>query len=84
VSGISNKWNETLEDQKSLKTIASNLNKLKEAIESKDTEKTASLLSTLGEQTTKAADDADGSKATNIKHLGNALKTASKVIAKLV
>jgi uncharacterized protein YukE len=84
VAGAINKWIDVLEDHKGLKTIASNLNKLKEAVESKDSEKIVSLLETLGEQTTKAADEAEGAEATKIKHLGKALTTASKAIAKFV
>ena len=84
VSGVINKWIDTLEDHKSLKTIASNLHKLKEALESKDFKKVATLLETLGEQTTKAADAEEGAEATKIKHLGKVLATTSKAIAKLV
>jgi len=84
VTGVINKWIDTLEDHKDLKTIASNLDKLKEAIESKDFKKVATLLETLGEQTTKAAGEADGTEATKIKHLGKVLTTTSKAISKLV
>lgn len=84
VSGAINKWIETLESNKGLKTIASNLTKLKEALESKDADKIVTLLETLGEQTTKAADEAEGAEATKIKHLGKVLTTASKTIAKFV
>lgn len=84
VSSTINKWIETLADHKGLKTIASNLDKLKDALESKDTEKIVTLLETLGEQTTKAADEAEGAEATKIKHLGKALTTASKAIPKFV
>jgi len=84
VTGTINKWIDILEDHKGLKTIASNLRKLKEAIESKDYKKVVTLLETLGEQTTKAADEAEGAEATKIKHLGKALTTASKAVAKLV
>lgn len=84
VAGTINKWIDTLEDHEDLKTIASNLNKLKEAIESKDFKKVATLLETLGDETTKAADEAEGAEATKIKHLGKVLTTTSKAIAKLV
>jgi len=84
VTGTINKWIDALEDHEDLKTIGSNLNKLKEAVESKDSAKIVSLLGTLGEQTTKAADEAEGAEATKIKHLGKALTSASKAIAKFV
>jgi len=84
VTGVISKWIDTLEDHKDLKTIASNLNKLKEAFEGKDFKKVVTLLETLGEQTTKAADGAEGTEATKIKHLGKVLTTTSKAIAKLV
>lgn len=77
-----NKWIDTLENHKGLKTIAGNLTKLKDAIESKDAEKIVSLLATLGEETSKAAENAKGAEATKIKHLGKALTTASKAVAK--
>ena len=79
-----NKWIDTLEDHKGFKTIASNLNKLKEAIDGKNGEEAVALLATLGEQTTAAADKAEGAEATKIKHLGKALTTASKAIAKFI
>lgn len=79
-----NKWIDTLEDHKELKTVASNLKKLKEAIDAKDTKKAVTLMETLGEQTTKAAAEAEGAEATKIKHLGKALTTASKAIAKFM
>jgi len=87
VSGIAvtiKKWIDVLEDQKGLKTIATNLNKLKDAIESKDFKKVATLLETLGEETTKVAGEAEGAEATKIKHLGKVLTTTSKAIAKLI
>jgi hypothetical protein len=82
LSGTINKWIDTLEDHKGFKTIAGNLSKLKDAIESKDADKIVSLLATLGEETSKAAEKANGTEATKIKHLGKALTTASKAVAK--
>jgi hypothetical protein len=79
-----NKWIEVLEEQKGLKPIAANLHKLKEAMENKEFKKVATLLETLGEETTKAAADAEGAEATKIKHLGKVLTTTSKAISKLV
>jgi len=71
-----------LRNTKGLKKIASNLNKLKDAIESKEMKKVATLLETLGEETTKAADSAEGAEATKIKHLWKALTAASKAVSK--
>jgi len=82
VSATIDKWIDTVEDHKGLKTVASNLKKLKEAIQSKDAGKIVSLLATLGEETTKAAEHAESAEATKIKHLGKALTTASKAVAK--
>jgi len=79
-----NSWIKTLESHKELKTIASDLEKLKEAISAKDGKKIADLMTALGSETTKAAESAKGGEATKIKHLGKALSTAAKAIAKLV
>lgn len=79
-----NKWIDVLEDHKDLKTIASNLKKLQKAIEDKNFEKAVTLMATLGEETTKAAEMADGNEATKIKSLGKALTTSSKAIAKFM
>lgn len=84
VSGTINKWIDTLEDHKGFNTIASNLHKLNEAIENKETKNIVTLLATLGEETSHAAEKAEGAEATKIKYLGKALTTASKAIAKLV
>jgi len=82
-TGSINKWIEILEHHEDLKPIAANLNKLKTAFESKDFKKVGTLLETLGEQTIKAADEAEGAEATKIKHLGKVLITTSKAVAKL-
>jgi hypothetical protein len=79
-----NKWIDVLEDHKDLKTIASDLKKLQKAIEDKNFEKAVTLMATLGEETTKAAEMADGNEATKIKSLGKALTTSSKAIAKFM
>lgn len=87
VSGVSttiNKWIDVLTDHKDLKLIAGNLTKLKTAIEDKDAKKIVSLMETLGTETTKAAEMAEGSEATKIKSLGKALTAGSKTLAKLV
>jgi hypothetical protein len=79
-----NKWIDVLEDHKDLKTIASNLKKLKIAIDDKDGKKAVVLMETLGEEVTKAAEMAEGSEATKIKSLGKALTSGSKAIAKFL
>lgn len=77
-----NKWIDVLEDHKDLKAIAGNLKKLLVAIEDKKVEKVVTLMASLGEQTTDAAEMADGTEATKIKALGKALTAGSKAIAK--
>lgn len=79
-----NKWIDVLEDHNELKTIASNLKKLKQAIEDKNAEKIVILMALLGEETTEASEMADGSEATKIKSLGKALTSGSKAIAKFM
>jgi hypothetical protein len=79
-----NKWIDVLEDHKDLKTIASNLKKLKEAIDDKEVKKAVMLMETLGEETTKVAEMAEGSEATKIKSLGKALTAGSKAISKFM
>ena len=78
-----NKWIDTLEDHKDLKTIASDLKKLKTAYEDKNFEKVVTLMATLGEETTKAAEMAKGSEATKIKALGKALLLDQKRLLNL-
>ena len=84
LSSTINTWIDVLEDHKEFKTVASNLKKLKEAIDDKDTKKAVTLLETLGEQTTEAASNAEGKESTKIKQLGKALTSASKAIAKFM
>ena len=84
LSSTINKWIDTLEDHKDLKMIASDLKKLEIAFENKNFEKVVTLMATLGEETTKAAEMAKGSEATKIKALGKALTAGSKTIAKFM
>ena len=79
-----NKWIVTLEEHKDLKAIATNLKKLQQAIEDKKVDQAVKLMATLGEETTKAAEMAEGSEATKIKSLGKALTAGSKAIAKFI
>lgn len=78
-----NKWIDTLEAHKDLKSITSNLKKLLPAIEDKNVDKIINLMETLGEETTKASEMVKGIEATKIKALGKALTTGAKTIAKL-
>lgn len=77
-------WIKTLEDYPELKTIGADLGKLKEAISAKNGKKIVDIMTKLGTATTEAAESAEGSEATKIKHLGKALTTAAKAIGKLV
>jgi hypothetical protein len=79
-----NKWIDTLEEHKDLKSIAGNLKKLQQAIEDKKGDKIVTLMATLGEETTKAAEMAEGSDVTKIKALGKSLTAGSKAIAKFM
>ena len=79
-----NKWIVTLEEHKDLKAIATNLKKLQQLIEDNKADQAVKLMAMLGEETTKAAEMAEGSEATKIKSLGKALTAGSKAIAKFI
>jgi uncharacterized membrane protein YvbJ len=81
-SGAITKWITTLTKYDELKPISTKLEKLKEAIADKDGEKIAELMTSLGEVTTKAAEEAKGDDAKKIKMLGKCLVTAAKAISK--
>lgn len=81
-SGGITKWIKTLADYDELKPISTKLEKLKEAIADKDGKKIIELMTSLGEATTKAAEDAEGDDAKKIKMLGKCLGTAAKAISK--
>lgn len=86
-SGVStaiNGWIKTLSANDDLKEIASDLEKLKEALSEKDGKKIVELMTSLGEQTTASADGAKGNDAKGVKKLGKALTSAAKTIGKLV
>lgn len=86
-SGVStaiNGWIKTLSANDDLKEIASDLEKLKEALSEKDGKKIVELMTSLGEQTTASADGAEGNDAKGVKKLGKALTSAAKTIGKLV
>jgi len=72
-----------LNEHKDLKGIASDLEKLKDALAEKDGKTITSLLIKLGDETTKAADKAEAGNAKKIKMLGKALSAAGKAVSKL-
>lgn len=72
-------------EYKDLKTITTDLKKLKTALEDKkNAEKVVALMASLGEETTNAASMAKGREETTIKALGKALTTGFKTIAKFI
>jgi len=79
-----NSWIKTLTDRPGYKTIAHDLEKLKEAIADKDGKKVYTLLEKLGNETVKAAEKAEGKENAAIKKLGKTLLKGSKFIEKLV
>ncbi len=79
-----NSWIKTLSDRPGYKTIANDLEKLKEAIADKDGKKVYTLLEKLGDATVKAAEKAEGKESAAIKKLGKTLLKGSKFIEKLV
>jgi len=81
-SGAITKWITTLDKYDELKLISTKLEKLKEAIADKDGKKIVALMTSLGEATTKAAEDAEGDDAKKIKMMGKCLVTAAKAISK--
>jgi hypothetical protein len=83
VKATINTWIKKLGEQEGLSGISDNLEKLQDALEVKDGKKIISLLTTLGEDTTAAAADAEGKDATKVKALGKALSTAAKALGKM-
>ncbi len=82
-AGAISKWITVLKKDENLSSIADSLEELKEAIASKDGARIAELMNQAGEETTQAAEDAEGGEAKKVKMLGKALISASKAIAKL-
>ena len=85
LTGISvsiSSWIDTLSEYKELKGIASDLEKLKDAISEKDGASIVKLMTKLGEDTTKAAEGAEDGESQKIKMLGKTLTTAAKAISK--
>lgn len=86
LTGTSNSigtWMKTLSEHKELKGIAGDLEKLKTAISDKDGKKIVDLMNKLGEETTKAAEQAEGDASKSIKQLGKTLSSAAKAISKI-
>ena len=83
VSVAINTWIKTLSEYKELKGISSDLEKLKEAISEKNGETIVKLMTKLGEDTTKAAENAEEGESQKFKMLGKALTTAAKAISKI-
>jgi PHP family Zn ribbon phosphoesterase len=84
VSSAISSWIEKLGEHDGLKMIADDLEKLKTAITDKDGKKIAALMTQLGTATTKAAESAEGTEASKIKHLGTALTNGAKMLTKMV
>jgi hypothetical protein len=84
VSATITAWIKTLQSHNELKPIAGDLEKLKEAISAKDGKKIVDLLTALGKETTKAAEQAEEPEAKKIGQLGKALSAAAKGVSKLV
>lgn len=84
VTTVINTWIKALDGNKDLKDIASNLEDLKEALSEKDGKKIVELMTSLGEQTTASAENAEGNDAKGVKKLGKALTSAAKTIGKLI
>lgn len=76
-------WIKTLNEQTGFKTIAHDLEKLKEAIADKDGKKIYTLLEKLGDETVKAAEKAEGKENASIKKLGKSLLKGAKLVKKL-
>lgn len=81
-SGAINKWITTLDMHEELKSISDKLQKLKNAIADKNGKKIVELMTEAGEETTKAAEMAEGDEAKKIKMLGKCLTASAKVISK--
>ena len=76
------KWITTLSKHKELKEISGTLEKLKDAIADKDGKKIVELMTSAGEATIEAAEDAEGDELKKIKMLGKCLVTSAKAIGK--
>ncbi|MCY7291322.1 MAG: hypothetical protein LH615_03985 [Ferruginibacter sp.] len=76
-------WVKKLSEHEDLSAIGADLEKLQDALEAKDGKKIISLLTSLGEDTTAAAEKAEGKESTKIKALGKALSAAAKALGKM-
>ncbi len=83
VKTVISSWIKKVSDVEELSGIGDELEKLQDALEAKDGKKIISLLTSLGENTTAAAEKAEVKEGTKIKALGKALTTAAKALSKI-
>lgn len=83
VKTVINGWVKKLSEHKELSGIAKDLEKLQDALEAKDSKNIVALLTSLGEDTTAAAEKAEGKEGTKFKALGKALSAGAKALGKL-
>lgn len=76
------KWMASLEGHMEFKPILGKLEKLKSALADKDGKKIVELMTSLGEETSKAGENAEGDEGKKVKMLGKALSSAAKAISK--
>ncbi len=83
VKTVINGWVKKLSEHKELSGIGKDLEKLQGALEAKDSKNIIALLTSLGEDTTAAAEKAEGKEGTKFKALGKALSASAKAMGKL-
>ena len=76
-------WLEKLSEHKELSGIGKDLEKLQDALEAKDSKNIVALLTSLGKDTTAAAEKAEGKEGTKLKALGKALSAGGNALGKL-
>ena len=76
-------WIKTLQGHRGFTPIVHDLEKLKEAIAGKDSNKVYTLLEKLGNETIAAAEKAEGKDTTLVKKLGKTLLNVSKLAKKV-
>lgn len=74
------KWEDALKDWDGGKTVARDLAALKTALKAKtpDPDKIKGLLKKLGQETSEAADDADGAAPEKLRDIGEGLQQAAR------
>ena len=83
VKTIISSWVKKLSEHEELKGIGKDLAKLQDALKAKDSKNIIALLTSLGEDTTAAAEKAEGKEGTKFKALGKALSAGAKALGKL-